>query len=226
MQNQKTTLLILFIIGILPFEINGFYNPHIVNFSLLYWVVEIFTWILLPGFVLIYGIKNNIYKVSDLGLTVVLKKNYNKAKNLLLFLLLIFFTSILLFYSFKYIEQLFKEIFTTNYLEIDFKYSYTIPQKGAKRIIIALYYALTAAFIEEFYYRALFWKLVKNLKRNVIIYIFLSSFIFASVHWEGGIINIFTTFFYGIICSIIFVKTKNLWPLIIGHFVTDYFLFI
>lgn len=58
-----------------------------------------------------------------------------------------------------------------------------------------------------------------------VAYIVISSIVFAGAHWEGGLPNLAETFTVGIFAATIFRLTGNLWPLIVGHIITDWYWF-
>ena len=122
------------------------------------------------------------------------------------------------FFIFDYIACI---IFPVNYLQQVFNYSKAIPNNFLLKSIIVIYFSITAGFVEEFFNRGLFSKIISN----PILYVILSSVIFCSVHWGNGIQNIFSSFCYGIVCALFYLKYKNIWPLIIGHLLTDIFTF-
>jgi len=45
-QRRRSWLALLLVVGILPFELNGWYNP-LLSYKA-FWCVEIFTWIMMP----------------------------------------------------------------------------------------------------------------------------------------------------------------------------------
>ncbi len=93
-------------------------------------------------------------------------------------------------------------------------------------VLVSVYMAITAGIVEEIIYRFFLWKLVESFKYRVIIFVSISSLVFASVHWESGVQNLFATFIFGIVSAVIYVIIKNIWPLVIGHFVVDFFDFL
>jgi membrane protease YdiL (CAAX protease family) len=46
--------------------------------------------------------------------------------------------------------------------------------------------------------------------------------VFALPHWEGGLHNVLATYVCALFFALLFLITKNLWPLIVGHIYTDY----
>ncbi len=211
--NTKIYWIIFAVFGILPFEINGFYKSQVASNPKYFWYEEIIVWIIIPSIIYLLGI-NRVFSNENIGFTRKICGNKNETK----FIILIVLVSIILSVSYTYSFALSKSLFDVNYLAIKISYEKIIPCCGYERVLVLIWLSLTGGIIEEFYYRGLIYKLCKE---KAIGYVLISSLIFSSVHWEGGIRNLFSTFIFGFICSIIYVRYRNLWPLIIGHITTD-----
>jgi len=81
---------------------------------------------------------------------------------------------------------------------------------------------LTAGFVEEIYYRGMMSRLFPDGWRGTLLYVPVSSLVFASVHWDGGVWTMFEALTFGLAAGAIFRATRNLWPLIVAHAVIDY----
>lgn len=218
--------ILIFVVAILPFQINGFINPVILENKLLFWIFDIFTWVVLPIFLYLFVVSKNILAKEDFAFTFHLTDELDKKKNLILFVILVFLVSFLQFYTYKYSTLLSKELFPVNIGSIKFDYSFVTPDGGFLAVLVSVYMAITAGVVEEIIYRFFLWKLVESFKYRVIIFVSISSLVFASVHWESGVQNLFATFIFGIVSAVIYVIIKNIWPLVIGHFVVDFFDFL
>ncbi|MCB4792299.1 MAG: CPBP family intramembrane metalloprotease [Elusimicrobia bacterium] len=220
MNNKKNTLIILFIIGILPLEINGFYNWYISRFPAFYWLVEVLTWILLPLSILTFGVKNKVFGFKDLGFH---SEVFDKKNSYLFFvsILVVTFLGIVIdvssYYSIKKILN--------NYGMLQFDYKGVMPKTGILSIIVLLHFCLSAGFVEEIYFRGMFRLLFNNSSKNKLLYVLTSSIIFSAAHWEGGIWNLFEGLMVGVFFAMAYLRLKNLWPLIIGHIACDYYWF-
>ncbi|HOO71685.1 MAG TPA: CPBP family intramembrane metalloprotease [Spirochaetota bacterium] len=224
--NTQKKLLILFACGILPFELNGIYNPVIIKTPALFWSMEVLTWVIIPLLIFTCGIRKNFFTAHDLGINSSASRRLNKTTNIFLLVSLTVIVSTILPNAYDFFYHTADILFPVDYLRQNFSYHNTIPAQGNERMCAILFYSLTAGIVEELYYRGLFWKIIEKMKYRTVIYIISSSVIFSSVHWESGIKNLFATFLFGALCSLIFAKFKNLWPLIIGHVVTDFLLYI
>jgi membrane protease YdiL (CAAX protease family) len=210
--NREKLILILLLIGITPFLLNGFYNPILISIPAIYWIVEITSWVVIPLIIFnqLHEYNFDFSQAGFINRTFKIKFLYH-----LILVPLVLTLMFILVYDFS------KILFPTNYLQMDFNYSMIIPSNRYLMIISVFYMALTAGVVEEFYYRSLLRVIIKN----SYLYIIISSLVFAMVHFEGGIRLIFTALIYGIGASLYFLKTKNIWPLILGHFINDLILF-
>ncbi len=221
----KTQIILLFVIGILPFELNGIYNRFILDSPFIFWSLEMIFMALLPLAIFIYCIKSKIVTTAEIGFRFKIYEKYDNKINSIILLSLILFTTFLLYYGYGYFYKLAIHIFPIDYLNEYYAFYDMIPEDGFLKFIAITYFALTAGFVEEFYYRGLFFNVFSEGKYKYLLYILISSLIFSSVHWESGVRNLFATFLFGVITCSIYVKTKNLWPLVVGHFCLDFILF-
>jgi membrane protease YdiL (CAAX protease family) len=214
--NKRGILIILFIIAFIPFFAGGFYYHLIKNNLVFFWSAEIVTWMIIPSITFIL-VKKQIINLEDFGFQIF-------SPSIKLFLHFIFIPIILSLIH-HYSVELARVVFPNNYLATDFSYFEMYPQNFALVIVVTFYYAFTAGFFEEFLYRGLLYKIINYKNKNIILYLILSSLLFSLGHWAGGIINIIATFAFGIFCASYFAITKNIWPLIFGHFSYDIILF-
>jgi len=111
----------------------------------------------------------------------------------------------------------------------DFVFSFNlILPEGQLRVPVVLYLALTAGFVEEVIFRGLFWTAISEwqFKRfKPFIYVFSSSLVFASVHWEQGMAGMLSSFAFGIVAAMFYLRLRNLWPMITAHTLIDIYYF-
>lgn len=108
-----------------------------------------------------------------------------------------------------------------------FSYSQTIPP-GWTGKLVAVYFAGTAAFVEEIYYRGLPWLLLGSRDTSgmrKLAYVLISSGFFAAIHWENGTPELVATFIYGVAACLWYLRLGTLWPLVLAHFVIDLWVF-
>ncbi|MBN2424918.1 MAG: CPBP family intramembrane metalloprotease [Calditrichaceae bacterium] len=212
--NNQLKIVLVFFVGILPFLFNGLLNSQLLpNYIIIYWVFEFIFWIFLPFFVFIYSLRNNLIDFSIFGYF-----NTNKFVKEITFIV---FVSIGFFLIYFISQKLSHIIFMENYFTLSFQYHDTIPKNQFLKLVVITYHSISAGFVEEFYYRGLLGVSIKGKK-----YILISSSFFSIVHWENGIYTMFPAFIVGILAAWIYYKYKKLWPLIIGHSITDFIYYI
>jgi membrane protease YdiL (CAAX protease family) len=104
-----------------------------------------------------------------------------------------------------------------------FTYHDVIPEALAPRVLVVIYFSLTAAFVEEIAYRGLPWLYVSRHFRSPSVwwYALVSSFFFGLIHYENGFHEVVATFVFGLVACHIYVKLRNLWPLVGAHLIID-----
>lgn len=215
MKSQVTCL----ILCIIPFFINGFYNPYLSDNPFWFWALDILTWIILPIICFSFLGYKRALTFEETGIKIPKSKYMS-----------IFFISLLMcpiaYFTYKYSDNVGKIIFPINYISNKFSYNQLMPETGYQKLLVGLHFSITAGLVEELLYRGLFKKVITYFTERKLYFVILSSLVFSSVHWEGGIQNLFPSFITGLLFAIVYVKTKSLWPCIIGHIFTDavYFL--
>ncbi len=211
MQHEK--LILILSIAIAPLLVNGFVNAQIYSIPLLYWGFELLTWIVLPLGIFAATRHYCNLKLSDIGIT---QRIFGiKSVGLILFVSVILAPTIFLVYKFSHLY--FEKIFISQPI---FEYETMIPQSGVLKFLVAFYFSLSAGIVEEFY-RGLIYKLSGYYSRPDILFLVLSPLFFALPHWEDGFVNLSATYVVGLFMAIVFLTTRNLIPLIIGHIYTD-----
>ena len=64
---KKLELLVIFLVGILPFELNGLYNPLLEKHTFYFWSADVAAWVFLPAAVYIWGVRRGLFTRFDLG---------------------------------------------------------------------------------------------------------------------------------------------------------------
>lgn len=210
-------LFLLSLIVILPFEINGLVYQNISSIKV-FWIFYIITWIVIPLIIYFIIIKTKLLNNNELGLIPNFQNNLDEYKFAILFTV----TPFLLVVSYLILcYKISPILFPDNYFAINNNYYYFLNNTPVNKLLIAFFFSITAAVVEEIFYRGV----LRSIFNNKYTYIFVSSLIFSSVHWEGGIRNLFDSFVFGLICSIYFVIYPILWPIIIGHFITNFIIY-
>ena len=87
-----------------------------------------------------------------------------------------------------------------------------------------MYFAATAAFVEEIYYRGLTWRLLEGCYSpglRKLVYVLGGSCFFAAIHWENGSPELIATYVYGMAACVWYLRLRTLWPLVLAHFTID-----
>lgn len=211
--NPKHKLFILVVLAISPLMINGYINAHIYQNPLLYWLFELFSWVGVPLVVWFIARQHLGITANDIGIT----NTIFEQKSIFLILLFSAILAPTIFLVYKQSYLFFEGLFSFEPL---FEYETMIPQSGILKFIIALYFSISAGLVEEFY-RALVHKLSTYYAHPQSIFVILSPIIFALPHWEDGMGNLCATYVVGLFLALIFLVSKNLIPLILGHIYTD-----
>jgi membrane protease YdiL (CAAX protease family) len=210
----KKYLIIAFLLVYLPAAINGLFFSTFKENIFLFWAYDFFQWILMPYLALMIVIKQKkIITFYHLGFHNLIfhRRNWEY----IIYLGFIF--SIVLHYSYFPVYTFTELIFPTNYFW-SFSYQSIIPKHSVfLALLVTIYLAFSAGFVEETFYRGLLKIIFQDDFTFNYKYILISSFLFSLNHWEGGVRNIFSAFIFGVLTAIIYLKIKNIWPLVIGH---------
>lgn len=100
-------------------------------------------------------------------------------------------------------------------------------------IAVCFFLALAIGFAEEIYFRGYIFQIWKSDKRDTVI--FVSSLLFGLGHMTNmargadlysTLIQIVFAFAFGIVCALMYIMIKNIWPCIFIHFLFDFISFI
>jgi membrane protease YdiL (CAAX protease family) len=110
-------------------------------------------------------------------------------------------------------------------VDLEFHIGKTIPKSGLPHYLALTYLALAPAITEEVIFRGLLYSIVSKWTRMAGIYVVTTAVLFASIHWELGSTVAENALIYGLVAGWLFVRYGSLWPLVIGHLVTDLLVF-
>lgn len=210
-----TTYSALIGLGIAPYLINGYINSKIVSWPPAYWAFELLIWVLIPAVILVTAVRHAGLKLTDLGFS---RTIFGK-RSVALILVVAF-----LFCPIDYMVYANAIGYTRNVLPHEgiFQYHSVVPHSCAMRTLIALYFALTAGFVEEVYFRGFLFKALSFAPAQIPLFLLLSPLLFAAIHWESGMANTAAAYISGLFSAVAFILMRNIWPLIAGHIYTDY----
>ncbi len=101
-----------------------------------------------------------------------------------------------------------------------YSYASKIPNQQMLRFLVMVYFAATAAVVEEVVYRGLLSHAVGKYilpKWQMIAFILISTISFGIIHIGTGISNTASAIFAGLVLSIAFTKTKDIRVTIAAH---------
>lgn len=213
--SNKPFYILLLCFGTLPFLVNGYINSVIYSLPLAYWSFEILSWIVIPLIVFTLAVKHGGLKASDIGLNF---KIFGKDNIPLLIVVCVLFCPID-YYLYKEMYAYFSALFPDNSY---FGYESMIPTDPFLKVVVAIYFGISAGIVEELYYRGFMFKIAQFFTAPAVVYVIASPLIFSVIHWEGGTANLITTYIFGLFSVFAFLLLRNLWPFIIGHIYTDF----
>jgi hypothetical protein len=217
---RRLWLALLLCIGLLPFELNGWYNPRLSERG--FWLAEIFAWIALPIAIVSIAVRMRLITLREIGLRADVR-----GQSPILLLPLTIVVSIVLYHVDRWAVNRAPVFFPTNYLALPGNYRDVVPPPGPAtgwfRLLALLHLSLTAGVVEEIYHRGMFDQLFPRGVVGGIGFVLSSSLVFVSTHWEGGIYRMFEAAVFGLLASTILRLSRNLWPLMIAHMAIDFF---
>jgi len=197
--------------------INGVYNSVVADMSpWLFWALDILGWIALPSVILFYLYRYYGISLHDYGLAK-LTSSYQRREMINWSFLATFILSIY-YFAFGWLAWRFIDTPVNT-----FSYGSMVPEGNARYVAI-LYLAITASVFEEIFFRGLIWRLVysSTIKYNKpVIYVAISSVLFGLVHWENGLPEVISAIVFGVVACVLYLRLRNLLPLMAAHFFID-----
>jgi membrane protease YdiL (CAAX protease family) len=102
-----------------------------------------------------------------------------------------------------------------------YSYASKIPAQSILKFVVLIYFAVTAAIIEETVYRGYLSHAIAEYvpqKWQIVSFIATSTLIFGMIHLGTGIANTVSAIFAGFVLAIAYVKTKDIRVPIAAHF--------
>lgn len=104
-------------------------------------------------------------------------------------------------------------------------YAPLIP-KGALGGLVALYLALTAAVVEEIFFRGLLKELFLSFSGSFAakaLFVGISALLFGVSHWALGAFKVVAALYLGVAAALLYLRFDSLWPNILGHLFLNLF---
>lgn len=111
-------------------------------------------------------------------------------------------------------------------LESTLDYGLKLSKVSEYKYVVLLYFALTSSIVEEFFFRGLIRKiLINHFDKSRLAFVIISSIIFGGAHWAAGIAAVVSAGFSGIFLAVLYVWSRDLRPIMIGHFIFNLIMF-
>ncbi|MEQ8663240.1 MAG: CPBP family intramembrane glutamic endopeptidase [Gammaproteobacteria bacterium] len=218
MNARARRLLIIFALLVAPYLVNGVVNTWLARQAWMYWSFEFLCWAVVPGALLLLAHRVAGIDAAALGCRrrVAGRDSWP----------LVVVASLLLAATwppcYEALHALAARSFPPTPL---FAYEDMTPRNPPWRLLAVLWYALSAGLVEELIYRGYGWQVCRALPWPRACYLGPVPLIFAAVHWEAGIAAVLVAWVFGVLAALIYLALGNLWPLVVGHAVTDFTVF-
>lgn len=208
--------LIIFFIAL----VNGFYLHYIYQESIFVaWAYDVSQFVVLP-FTLFY-ILHRKYNISPGDYGVIIPGN-KFLLNLLIYDAIFYavILNVLYFATYEFVDMYVPDKYYPGYVSL-------IPV-GIFKLPVVFYMSITAAVVEEVVYKGiplmLFSKYSKYKYFN-LLFVVITASLFSLAHWENGIPDIVSALAFGVFSAIVYLRIRNLLPIIFAHFVGDFVTF-
>ena len=218
---RRSQIAALLCLGMLPLYLNGVYNPHLAGTPRLFWLAEVGAWAVLPALIVVIGTRRGLFNLADLGFRT---RVFGRESPGLLLLAVVVVGFLALPIDHALVDWATRTVPPVP-SRTAFRYEQMIPPPGpgtgGYRLLALANLCLSAGFVEELYYRAMFLLAIGRGWRLAPVYLVLSAAVFAGSHWEFGATKVVYTFAWGMVMGAMYLVTGNLWPVIVGHVVVD-----
>jgi membrane protease YdiL (CAAX protease family) len=198
----------------------GFFFPP--NSLAQFWAVDLCSHVIIPIVLLVILWRWNGITPAYLGFTTVVRDK----KRLEFWPAVITYTVLL---AAAYFSGYLVGLALENYLNLPRRMAYglMVPEEKIASIAVILYFSITAGLFEEIFYRGLYqlaWDFVSpSMSKSVVV--ISSAIVFAMVHWASGFPAIVGSFLFGLVAAGLFIKQRDLRPLVVGHTLIGVFIF-
>ena len=197
--------------------VDGFFKAWLYQHSpALYWAFDIAKFVLVPALVLGWLYRSHSVVPARYGL-----KPFGRGeqwfRTIGLTLLLSFLLAVVYHFTSRFGWRI------TAAAPAAFSYQASVPD-GWLHYPVVLYYAATAGFVEEVFLRGLPLLYLQSRygnKVNRIAYVAVTSLLFGLIHWENGVPEVVATAAFGVVAAVVYLRIRNLWPLIVAHALID-----
>lgn len=195
--------------------LNGFWNEPLYRASpMAFWIADVLTHVILPASMLTWlALRYDLWP-RDYGFTPWLGRQAD-----LLGLTLL--ATALFWVSYKPVAAFFGHLLLSEGAAVT--YVDVMPGSPLARLLVAVYFSVSAAVFEEIMYRGLphAYCMRGFAAARPGLYVLLSAALFGMAHWENGLHEILGTGCLGLLACALYLKIQTLWPLIGAHFIVD-----
>jgi len=193
---------------------NGLYlEPLAKGNPILFWVVDLLQWVVLPA-VLAISLSNFAgLTVKDYGF-VSSKEHWMKTLGDSVG---VFITAGFLFFLARNVAR----------VQLGVPYGLNLgnafPQDALLRTVVVIYWSASAGLVESALYVGLPWLLFRGVSSSLprFVFVLISSALFAVAHWEQGSPVVIGAFVSNVVLCLWYFHYKSLWPIAGGHFLVD-----
>ncbi len=218
-RRRQVELAVLLLIGLAPAEFNWLYLSRLSDRPVLFWLVDAGRFVVLPTIVFCWGLYRGLFRSDDLGLH---GRVFGKSNDVLFVAVMVAVPMFL--YWLDGLNLRIAAPFSSK--EPVFSYAKMLPPAGPDtgllRFLAVTYMAICAGVVEEFYYRGLVRIVCGRGRFGSVLFVLVSSALFAPPHWYGGVAKIVYVELFAIEAATIYLAIGNLWPLIMAHIIIDW----
>jgi membrane protease YdiL (CAAX protease family) len=182
----------------------------------LFWAVDAFRFVLLPGAILLWLARAFQVSPSAYGLG-----RPRETDSWLEFVWIL--VSIAIILRFVYHSASLVSWFLAGRPQTVSFYKEVVPQ-GPFRAVAVLYLAVTAGLVEEVFFRGLpLLHLKMRFPAGIPkgLYVASTAIAFGAIHWQNGIHEVVATTVYGLVAAVFYLNLRDLWPLVGAHALID-----
>ncbi len=180
-----------------------------------FWIFDLAKWLVLPAVLMLALRRSTDVRPQGYGLT-----NTHGVGEILALVPLVLIT---LYIAYALPEYLANRVL--GHPKPPFSSPDTLASLGRFQIVGSIYFAVTAGLWESIFIIGLPWLWFSQgatLPRNrTVLFVVVSSLLFALGHWENGLPNVIAAFVFEVCAVWWYLRLKTLWPIIFAHTLID-----
>ena len=216
LRRPDASLGVVFAVVLAPFLLDDLFRRELYAHStLLFWLFDFLKFVVFPTAAIVYLARVHGIWPRHYGMGSLAEQRWGRLAGQAIFLALLLG---LLYYATLYLSR-----FTLRW-EPGPTFNHEINATGLFRIPVTIYLAITPGFVEEVFFRALpLLFLERRFPGQVPIrsYVVATAALFGLIHWGDGVPEVLATFVFGVGAAVLYLRLRNLWPLIAAHIIVD-----